>query len=63
MQMKEIIEPIRLPRKFKKKVIERYSRSGYKLIMSGEYVIKYCSVRVLFNNEWIDVVNYHMIKK
>jgi len=60
--MKNIIEPIRLPRKLKKKIIEKYSRASYKLIMSGEYAVQYCNLIVFFNNKWIKVLNYHLVK-
>jgi hypothetical protein len=60
--MKNVINPIRISRKLKKKIIEKYSRQSYKLIMSGEYSIKYCSMSVFFNNKWLNVLNYHLVK-
>lgn len=59
--MKNIVNPIRISRKLKKKIIKIYSRYSYKLVMSGEYNIKYCTMS-LFNNKWIDISNYHMVK-
>jgi len=61
--MKNIIKSNRIPRKLKKKIIKKYSRCGFKLIMSGEYLIKYCIMSVFFKNKWLDVLNYHLIKK
>jgi hypothetical protein len=60
--MKDIINPIRIPRKLKKKIIKKYSRQSYKLVMSGEYSIKYCNVSVFLNNKCVDVLNYNLIK-
>ena len=34
--MKDIINPIRIPRKLKKKIINKYSRQSYELVMSGD---------------------------
>lgn len=59
--MKDIINPIRIPRKLKKKIIKKYSRESYRLIMCGDYAIKYCKMSAFFNNKWIDSLGNHLV--